>query len=96
MAARAHNWMNRGCWVVEVESWMMASNAHLQKIILDSGLKLGSSLTSSLDVTFDVRFDVRYDLLSGREVNNLDRTPSLSLLPSPTIVNHNHLLENSG
>ena len=41
---------------------------------------------------FYARFDVGFDLFSGRQVNNLDRTPRFSLLPSPTVVNHYHLL----
>ena len=39
MASRAHNWMNRGCWVVEVKSWMVASYAHLERVDMDSGFQ---------------------------------------------------------
>ena len=29
MTARTHDWVNRGRWVVEVESRVMSSDAHL-------------------------------------------------------------------
>ena len=38
MAARAHDWVNRGCWVVEVESRMMPSDTHLRKVTMDLAL----------------------------------------------------------
>ena len=33
MTARTHDWVNRGRWVVEVESRVMSSDAHLCVVI---------------------------------------------------------------
>ena len=33
MTARTHDWVNRGRWVVEVESRVMSSDAHLWVVI---------------------------------------------------------------
>ena len=38
MAARAHDWVNRGRWVVEVEGRMMSGDTHLRIVTLDLAL----------------------------------------------------------
>ena len=77
MTARTHDWVNRGRWVVEVESRVMSSDAHL-------------CVFNSKKVSVE-SCDVLY-LFSRCEVYNLNRTPGLSFLSSPTVVDHYHLL----
>ena len=52
MTARTHDWVNRGRWVVEVESRVMSSDAHLYVAITlkKSQLRVVLCCTSSLDV----------------------------------------------
>ena len=52
MTARTHDWVDRGRWVVEVESRVMSSDAHLYVAITlkKSQLRVVLCCTSSLDV----------------------------------------------
>ena len=49
MAARAHNWVNRRSWIVEVESRMMASDAHLGEATLNFEWNQSKLWSSSQD-----------------------------------------------